>query len=167
MAGLARLQVSVPSGFGTWFPGAVVKNTGKTGRISLSFVNIARKGRTTGVEAGQAIKFRLFETSNPVSAVGEGIALVASFTVNPGGNVAKDVVVSNGKFIRVEVQGDAAGFKGGQATIDAMFQGIPFFGQIDIEIVGGKSGAGFAGYSNIGVADGVPGNWPETPSDVS
>jgi len=167
MAGSARIQVSVPAGIGTWYPGAVVKNTGKTGSISLSFTNISRKGRTSGVEPGQAVQFRLFESSNPVGAVGAGLALVAAFTVNPGGNVSKSLVVSNGKFIHVEVSGVSAGFKGGQATIDAMFQGIPFLGQLDIEICGGKSGAGFAGHDHIGVADGTVSNWPETASDVS
>lgn len=152
-----------------WATSAVVEVKAKTGPLTLAFSSLVTKSREVAgnVEPGKPVNVRIYETNNPLSAVGSGTALVASFLVAPGGQIAKTMVTS--KFLRIETKGVDSTYKGGQSlNIDASFNGLPFHGQIDIEIHDGKTGLGFAGFTGqIGGATFDNAEWPEQPSNAS
>jgi len=166
MSAVARHTAVVKSP--TYGISALVNVKGKTGPLNIKFTSlVAKSSAVTGnVQAGKAVHVRVFETDNPAGLVGTGTALVAEFTVNPGGQVNKSIVTS--KFLRIETKGVAADYKGGQSlNLDFTMDGLPFHGQLDIDIHDGKTGLGFFGHTAVGGADFDNAEWPETPSAAS
>lgn len=147
---------------------ALVNVKAKTGPLNIKFTSLLTKSSavTGNMQAGKAVHVRIYETDNPAGLVGTGTALVAEFTVNPGGQVNKSVITS--KFLRIETKGVDADYKGGQSlNLDFTMDGLPFHGQLDIDIHDGKTGLGFFGHTAVGGADFDNAAWPETPSDAS
>lgn len=145
-----------------------MKINAKSGALSLHFYNLPEKDVVSGIKPGSSFNVRCYETDTAGGAVGSGTAVINSFEVKPGAQVAKNVVLTNGKYLRVETQGVGAGFKGASGTLDIMHNGTPFMGQVDIEIHGGKAGAGFFGAATAqtGIDTSAPVGWPETASGL-
>jgi len=164
MATTARTNIQVKST--SWKTASLLKINAKSGALSLHIYNLPEKANDGTIKPGSTFNVRCYETSDAAGAVGSGTEVVASFAVAPGGQVPKNLVVTNGKFLRVEVQGVGSDFKGASGTLDVMHNGTAFMGQVDIEIHGGKAGAGFFGAANqIGIDTGVSA-WPETASGL-
>lgn len=147
---------------------ALIAVKAKTGPLNIKFTNLTVKSSAVvgNVQAGKAVHVRIYETDNPAGLVGTGTAVVAEFVVNPGGQVNKNVITT--KFLRIETKGVDADYKGGQTlNLDVTMDGLPFHGQIDIDIHDGKTGLGFFGHTAIGGADFDNDAWPETPSEAS
>lgn len=148
---------------------AIIHVRSKTGPLSAKFTSLVAKSKAVAgnVQPGQPVKVRIYETNNPAAAAGTGTLLVPEFDVLPGAQVVKSLVTN--KFIRIETKGASADYKGGQSlNIDCMFDGLPFHGQVDIEIHDGKTGFGYFGYPNqVGGADYDNAAWPEVPSEAS
>lgn len=166
MASTARTNLQVKST--DWKTASLLKINAKSGALSLHFYNTPEKDTDGSIKPGSSFNVRCYETSTPSGAVGSGTEVIASFEVAPGGQVAKNVVLTNGKLLRVEVQGVGADFKGVSGTLDVMHNGTYYMGQVDIEIHGGKAGAGFFGASGpqTGVDTSAPVAWPETASGL-
>jgi hypothetical protein len=166
MATTARTTLPVKSV--DWKTSSLLKINAKSGALSLHFYNLPEKATDGSIKAGSAFNVRCYETDTPAGAVGSGTAVIASFVVNPGGQVAKNIIVTNGKHLRIECQGVGADFKGASGTLDVMHNGSFFMGQADIEIHGGKAGAGFFGASvaQVGIDTSAPVDWPETASGI-
>jgi hypothetical protein len=166
MASTARTNLQVKST--DWKTASLLKINAKSGALSLHFYNTPEKDTDGSIKPGSSFNVRCYETSTPSGAVGSGTEVIASFEVKAGGQVAKNVVLTNGKLLRVEVQGVGADFKGVSGILDVMHNGTYYMGQVDIEIHGGKAGAGFFGAagSQTGVDTSVPAAWPETASGL-
>jgi hypothetical protein len=166
MAANARTNLQVKST--DWKVASLLKINTKSGALSLHFYNTPEKATDGSIKPGSTFNVRCYETSSAAGAVGSGTAVIASFAVVAGGQVAKNLVMTNGKMLRIEVQGVGADFKGASGTLDVMHNGTPYMGQVDIEIHGGKAGAGFFGASStqIGIDTGTPADWPETASGL-
>ena len=166
MATSARTNIQVKST--SWKTTSLLKINAKSGALSLHFTNLPEKANDGSIKPGSTFNVRCYETDEPGGAVGSGTAVINSFAVVPGGQVAKNVVITNGKHLRVEVQGVGADFKGASGTLDVMHNGTYFMGQVDIEIHGGKAGAGFFGASveQVGVDTTPASAWPETASGL-
>jgi hypothetical protein len=166
MATTARTNLQVKST--DWKVTSLLKINSKSGALSLHFYNTPEKATDGSIKPGSTFNVRCYETGNGADSVGTGTAVIPSFAVVPGGQVAKNIVMTNGKLLRVEVQGVGAGFKGASGTLDIMHNGTYYMGQVDIEIHGGKAGAGFFGASiaQEGIDTSVPAEWPETASGL-
>ena len=166
MASTARTNLQVKST--DWKTSSLMKINAKSGALSLHFYNTPEKDTDGSIKPGSSFNVRCYETSTTAGAVGSGTEVIASFQVKAGGQVAKNVVLTNGKFLRIEVQGVGADFKGASGTLDVMHNGTYYMGQVDIEIHAGKAGAGFFGASvtQVGVDTSAPVAWPETATGV-
>lgn len=161
-------RVTLPVKGLTWKRSALLRVGEKSGRLSLSFNNITDPNGSGGVNPGNRVAIRCYEAASGGLAVGAGTAVIAEFQVAPGGQVVKDVLLTNDKrFLVVETKGVDADHKGAVLNLDVMSNGLPFHGQVDIDISGGKSGMGFFGYTGEGVSDGSFDAWPEEPSEAS
>jgi hypothetical protein len=166
MASSARTNLQVKST--DWKITSLLKINAKSGALSLHFYNTPEKDTDGSIKPGSSFNVRCYETSTPSAAAGTGTSVISSFEVKPGGQVAKNLVMTNGKFLRIETQGVGADFKGASGTLDVMHNGTYYMGQVDIEIHSGKAGAGFFGASGtqIGIDTGEPAEWPETASGL-
>lgn len=143
MAGQAFISVAVPATTDGVL--GIIKVGGKVGKIQLSFLSQAFRDTLGHTVAGHDLWFRIFESSDRGGAdawneltVSGGVS--APIKVKPGGQEIASIA-TNKDYIQIRGHGIGGG---GYCKIDAMFNGMQFFGQVDFDVVG-KSGFGLDG----------------------
>ena len=154
MAGTSFTNVAVPFSATPTSPTAilqVIKVGKKVGKVQLSFFNnILRDNLGNALETGIAY-FQIQESDDRVnwSTIGSiasdpstapGYVSASVVGVKPGGQQIAHII-TNKAYIQVL---GASTVGGAYVKIDLFFNGLIFFGQVDLDVVG-KSGFGFDG----------------------
>lgn len=148
MAGQAFTNVSVPFSATPTSPTAsvqIIKVGKKVGKIQLSFLNnILRDNLGNAIATGTA-SFVIQEsddrqTWSTISNINTG-ANVNYISVKPGAQEIAHIITNK---MYIQILG-ASTVGGAYVKIDLFFNGIQFFGSLDLEQTGGKTGFGFDG----------------------
>ena len=118
----------------------------KTGHVTFDFTSVLESALLLGAPQNSSVlNFNIYESDDRISW---GTALNSSpIVVNPGGN-AQATVISRKKFLKITGYGSTAG---GYARVDMVYNGLPYFGQLDLDVSSVKSGfAGGAGAAEFG-----------------
>lgn len=136
---------------------AVYQIGAKTAKINILLFNNGQKNAVAGeggMLAGNDLQFRIYESDDRKTWVKISGADPA-ITVKPGGSEDASVITQK-KYLKVTGQGTGGG---GYARIDLQWRGDPYFGQVDIDLIG-KSGYGKDGGSEAGVGEFGSSPWP-------
>lgn len=159
MAGISQELTGVPATTESLLK--VFRIREKTGKISLSLLNVVDRANTPAYpKAGVTLNFKVYESDDRgVADAWNVISGGSVIPVTPGGQNVVSVITTK-RYIKVTGYGTGGS---GYARIDAMYNGIQYFGQVDVDVVG-KSGFGLDGTTpdeTNGISDFTSGAWPE------
>lgn len=135
MAGMAFTNVTVPPTTDAVLQ--VLQIGRKAGKIQLSFLNQVQRNDVNGTALeGYPLVFTLKESDDRQTWTTIG----STVTVQPGAQNVTNLI-TNKRYIQILGHGTGGG---GYCKIDLFFNGMQYFGQVDIDVVG-KSGWGWDG----------------------
>jgi hypothetical protein len=142
------------------------KSYPKIGKVTFAFLSEPHLTNFAGVAAGNSCTFSIQESTD--GATWTSLSGASSFAVGAGAQVIR-TVLSQKPYLRIVGQG-TSGNAGGKVKIDVTHNGIQYFGQMDIDVVGksgytqdGDTPTSANGQGTLGTTT----SWPATGPTVS